>query len=436
MKKHLYFVLIISLLSTHCCDVAGQQQWPMSGACKERTSWASVEDQLQPPFDHVSNFLPDYSLPFHSLTILNNILCAGINSTPNMFYGIDMITKDTLWSFVIPESGGAVDFSAPQNDTITFVGGQSGTGLFCLDRYTGEKKWFRPMGSLYTKNAIIDENRLYIMSDSLFCLNIANGDTIWSYPITGQATPAVDESKCYITTHRITYAFNKITGEFIWKCYNSNSHFGQSLVDESRFYTSSADSIIARDKQNGALIWATTIQDVKLPGLETNFMAADQNVLAVSVWANADTLGQIYIFDKHTGEYKWHYTFGNEGAFCPTLANHVVYIVSWKEHKLYGFDTNTGNVLIEDDSFNYEAIQPVVYNHKLYVVASNSIIELGNDAPTDIQNPTEEEQKFVLKVYPTPTKDLLSIEYMVDAASYVSISICSITGEKTSISVK
>jgi outer membrane protein assembly factor BamB len=429
MKANTLCVLVISLLSTICHDVTGQQEWPMSGSCKEKTSWASVEKQLYPPFNHVISFLPDYIVPFESLTIFKNIMCASISDTINRFYGIDMTTKDTLWSFSIPESGGSVSISAAQNDSLVFVGGQHGIGLFCLDRYTGKERWFRPIVNLYTRDAIIDENRLYIVYDSLFCLNISTGDTVWTFPFFGQTTPAVDEFNCYVTGSYKTYAFNKLTGEMIWKCFNSNYHFGQGVVDESNFYTSSHDSLIARNKKNGEIVWVHTIHDVEFSELETSSLAIDNNIVVVSVWADADTLGQIYVLDKYSGDYKWHHTFGNEGAFSPIIANDVVYVVSWKEKKLYGFDTDTGELILEDDSYKYEATQPIVYNHMLYVVAESSVIELGNDYPSDI--PTAKKQQAIMKVYPNPGKGLLTIEYALDEVSIVSLSVCSLTGEKT-----
>lgn len=436
MKPKAICFLIISVLCAFCHNVAGQQQWPMAGGCKERTSWAADEEQLHPPFNHIISFLPDYNLSYHSLTIFDNIMCAGISGNPNMFYGIDMTTKDTLWSFAVPESGGAVDFSAAQNDMLVFVGGQHGTGLFCLDRYTGEEKWFKPLGSLYTKNAIIDEDRLYILGDSLFCLNAVSGDTVWTHPISGQATPAVDEFNCYITTQRQTYAFNKLTGEIIWKRYNSYYPFGQSLVDESNHYTSSNDSIIARNKTNGELVWAYALIGVELPELETNFMAINGNVLIFSVWANEDTLGQIYVLDKQNGDYLWHYTFEDEGAFSPTLANEVIYIVAWKEHKLYGFDSNTGEVLLKDDSFSYKAIQPVVYNHRIYVVAAGSIVELGNDAPSEINDSPAKDPEIELAVYPNPGVASITVEYTLNTASFVTLSIYNISGAEIGLHAK
>ena len=433
MKSKTYLVLTICLLIAFCYNAAGQQQWSMAGGCKERTSWANDEEQLYPPFNHIVSFLPDYDLSFSSLTIHNDMMCAGINGYPNKFYGISMQTKDTLWSFGVPESAASVSFFAAQNDTLVFVGGQQGRGLYCLDRLTGTEKWFRPIENLYSRNPVPDNNRLYVVCDSILCLNIANGDTIWAHPFFGQITPAIDENNCYVTGSRVTRAFNKLTGELIWNCYNSNYSFGESVVDGSNLYTVSNDSVIARNKENGEMVWAHPIPDVEFSELETGNIAIDNDILAVSVWVNADTLGQIYILNKSNGEYKWHYTFGGEGAFTPVIANNVLYVVCWKEHKLYGFDTNTGEILFEDGSYHYEATQPAVYNHMLYVVASSSVIEIGNDIQSGI--PSEKGQKAALKVYPNPGKGLFAIEYRVYEVSVVSLSVYNLYGEKTDLLV-
>ena len=177
------------------------------------------------------------------------------------------------------------------------------------------------------------------------------------------------------------------------------------------------------------------IPDVEFSELETGNTAIDHNILAISIWGDADTLGQIYVLDKNTGDYKWHYTFGREGAFTPTIANNVVYIICWKEGKLYGFDTDTGELLFEDDSFGYKAVQPVVYNHSLYVVAYTSIIELGNDEETGIETPVERDGQFVINVYPNPGAGMLTIDYTLDEISHVSISIHDMTGKKIDLLV-
>jgi hypothetical protein len=98
---------------------------------------------------------------------------------------------------------------------------------------------------------------------------------------------------------------------------------------------------------------------------------------------------------------------------------------------LYGFDTDTGELLFEDDSYTYKAMQPIVYNHRLYVIASNSIIELGNDLPSDMPEPREE--RVALKIYPNPGKGLLTIEFTLKEVSVVSLSVFSLSGVKNEL---
>jgi outer membrane protein assembly factor BamB len=431
MKTTYFFYLTIWFMVVLCHDVTGQQQWPMASGCRERTSWASSENTLSPPFDHIVSFLPDYEFPFNSLSIYKNILCTGLDTQPNSFYGIDMTTKDTLWSFAVPGSAGSVSFTAAQNDSLVFVGGQQGAGLYCLDRQSGTVKWFREMSNLYTKNPILDEDRLYIICDSLYCLNIASGDTIWTYPVQAQATPTVDESKCYITAQMHTWAFDKINGNIVWKRYNAFNQHWTNIIDGPHLYNTSNDSIISRNKFNGTIEWVYKVTEGDLPWLGLNFVAVDDNVLAFSIWTNEDSHGEIYALNKANGQYKWHHTFTEEGAFSPTIANHVVYVVCWNEEKLYGFDENTGDILFEDNSYPYEPSQPVVYNHKLYAIASGSIIELGNTTPSAIEEPSAGKRQSGLTVFPNPSSGSLTIEYSVDDASLVTISVYNISGERT-----
>lgn len=433
MKPLYFFVLAILLAAATDRFAAGQQQWPMANGYRERTSWAGDEHTLQPPFSHITSFVPEYDLPYATISIYKNLMCVGLEESPNRFYGIDMTSKDTLWSFDVPESGGAVDVTAAQNDSLVYVGGQGGKGLYCLDRLTGEVKWFRPIGNLYTRNPILDEDRLYVISDSLYCFNNITGDTIWTYPLQFQATPAIDEGRCYITAHGITYAFDKFTGNLIWRKYNVNDYSTTNIVDGPHLYNTSGDSVISRNKLNGDIEWVYKVADAELPWLGLGFVAVDDKVLALSVWKNGQGKGQLYVLDKLNGQYKWHHTFTDEGTFCPMIANGVIYVVSWKERKLYGFDENTGAVLFEDDSYSYEGVQPIVYNHRLYVNAHNSIIELWNDAPSVIEEMTDKQEPSCILVFPNPSSGSFTVEYTLEELSLVSVSLYTLNGERINL---
>jgi outer membrane protein assembly factor BamB len=133
----------------------------------------------------------------------DHLLIVGKQNTPNIFFAVDDSIGDTLWTFSIPSSSGSAQFVAAQNDSMVFLGGQNGLGLYAVYRSTGVEKWFKPIGTLYTRNLILDGERLYIDRDSLYCVNIGDGSSAWSYPFSNQGSPAVDDDM--FTQRRMTH---------------------------------------------------------------------------------------------------------------------------------------------------------------------------------------------------------------------------------------
>ena len=195
------------------------QNWPMLNLNKERTSWVSGETELYPPLQIKYKYGMQTTGTYPSISYLsfyNNHLALTVGNTPNTLEVVDVTSSDTLWTFGIPESVASMNFVCAQNDSMIFAGGQKGLGLYALDRATGLEKWNRPIGTLYTKDLILDDGYGYILGDSLYCLDIKDGATIWSQNIKVQGTPAVDDSYVYVVGIYKIQIFDKLTGELLW----------------------------------------------------------------------------------------------------------------------------------------------------------------------------------------------------------------------------
>jgi outer membrane protein assembly factor BamB len=267
-------------------------------------SWASDEDYLYPPFQDLNLFLPYFiNGDIEGFSMYNDLMVAGIyRNLVNTFYGIDMVSKDTVWVFPVPSSSGSIGLFSAQDDDIVIVGGQGCDSLICLNRSSGSVKWVKPMSSApYYQNPVIDGENVYISNDTLYCLNASNGYTIWTYEIQGQTTPVLDDNNCYITAQNQTVALDKANGDFLWSRYNSNFHFCSVAVDGFYVYTTSNDSIIARNKSDGNIEWAYQMPVVDFPEFLTKNIAVDDSVVAVTIYENTDGFAQVFVFDKRTG---------------------------------------------------------------------------------------------------------------------------------------
>jgi outer membrane protein assembly factor BamB len=426
-------ILLFSLFHV----VNAQQQWPMVGGSAEGNSWTSAEDSLYPPFEIVESFLP-YPMPgrIFDFTIYEDLLVAGIEkSSENMFYGIDMVTKDTLWVFPVPGSKAAVNFVPAQNSEYVIVSAQLSNILYCLHRETGIVKWDRDFYySLMGCSPLIDDNKVFIKTDSLFCLDISDGHIIWSYSGTfGQTAPCVDDNACYLTANQKTIAVNKNTGELIWAKYNS--YKGEVAIDDFFLYTLSNDSVIARNKANGSVEWAYRIPDAVFSNYLTKSLAVDDSVVAIAIEETNAGVAQVLALNKRNGSYLWDHTFTNSGIVSPTLANGLLYILKSTESSPYKyyiavFNRTTGELIYTEETKSYRAnaSQPVVYKHQLFCSNNSEFIRLANtDPPVTLEQRTQSEMGSMVAT-PNPVFDRVNLKYTISSGGLYSLQLFDISG--------
>jgi outer membrane protein assembly factor BamB len=404
------------------------QNWPMVNGGRERTSWAKMEDELLPPLDKRMEFSLNGTAS--GISFYENMLFVSSEGEPNKITAFNAQNGNELWHFDIPNTRALVGLVPGINDSLVLCGGQHGLGLYALDRLTGMEKWFKSIGSLFSRNPIIDSNRVYIVGDSLYCLNIGDGSTIWSFSFSENVSPVVDEEKVYICGDRKLIALNKMNGDSVWQMDNSQRYYSSISVDDKYVYTYNHDSIVALEKDSAGLEWSYGIPDGELADLSTNAMAISDGFLCFSVWTDSNDKGLLYTLDKATGNYLWHYTFDTTGVFSPAIANGIVYVVKWESYSLWGFDLNTGLKVFCDSSEKYYE-QPIVADGKLFVGTFGKVVTFENYG-TGINTMPKGGQKSpeLLQTWPNPFKESTSFQFHLAQSDYLNISVYDLAGKR------
>lgn len=424
--------LIIVLFALFTDGSIYAQNWPMVNLNKERTSWVSDETTLYPPLQQKKEFTLKSTgsyLVLNDLTFYDNLLALAIGRYPNTVEVVEVSSGDTLWTFEVPDSRASMSFACAQNDSMVFAGGQQGFGLYALDKSTGEQKWSKPIGTLYTRNIVLDNDYAYILGDSLYCLSIKDGVTIWSQKINIQGTPAVDDLHGYVVGIYKIQIFDKMNGELLWWKPNSKRALGGITLDDQCFYTFSNDTVFAYFKETRSIKWFYPSSGDTIIASGQNTFAITNSKLCFIIEGNGNGQAELVTLNKDNGEFLWNHTFSGKWLFTPTIANGIVYIVSIGGD-LYGFDLEDGSQKFYDNSFSYQ-YQPIVANHELYVSTRTQVIVFGNNE-TKIDNITNSLPQGIglMQNYPNPFNPITTIKFFLPQNEFITLTIYDNLGKK------
>jgi len=148
------------------------------------------------------------------------------------------------------------------------------------------------------------------------------------------------------------YAFNASTGKELWNL-NTGEKTVNPTVSKDLLFIGSDAGLHAIQKETGQIQWTGSTGEVS-----TQPVIYDELVIAGCV------NGDIYAFDRDSGEIEWNYNLQDNRVFISEVQDHTVYIGSGES--CYALDINNGGILWEYQTKGPITTAPVVHNNVVY----------------------------------------------------------------------
>jgi len=290
-----------------------------------------------------------------------------IGSRDNKFYCLDASNGACIWNFT---TNNLIDYSPVIYKDHVYVG-SSDKNVYCLNKSTGEHYWTfttrRPIRGLS-----VDNDRLYICSDRLYCVDIHSVTIIWDRTTihNWRGAPAIFNGKIYSTNFRDIECINSLNGNLIWNFSTECEIFSSISILENNVYCSSHDgNVYCLDASSGTLNWFYTTNsyvwstpavaydriyvgsfdnhvyclDAFTGELIRKYLTEDQISSSSAIADGKVFIGsndyRFYCLDAHTGEFIWSFRTSYYITGSPAIADNKVFIGSW-DKKLYCFSDN------------------------------------------------------------------------------------------------
>ncbi|MCP4312094.1 MAG: PQQ-binding-like beta-propeller repeat protein [Bacteroidetes bacterium] len=307
--------------------------------------------------------------------------------TPGGFlYSVDAETGEENWKF---EMGGAISVGAALANGKVYAGQQGGERFFyCLDAQSGELVWKQTVpGGWVWGSATVDDGLVYVptVNGYAVCLDGETGHIIWMYPTAKSvpAEPAVDGDLVYFGSwSRALYAFNKKTGEIVWKENGVGLDSGTLIAEDGKIYLPHhANMFTYFDAGTGELLNDGNKNEEE-KGIYSDFNASPAFVDGMAFFTARVGVGlrgvplssKVFCVDPESGKIHWTFPDGG-GLSAPALASGRVYIASGNTPFFYCLDQKSGTPhWIFKLGHRVEESTLCIYRNKVYVLSADGYV--------------------------------------------------------------
>lgn len=378
-----FILLSIVQTAVSVLETNAQDGWVTVGYDLQNTNFNRTENSLKPPLKQVwmSSF-PSDRFPENVILWQDILLVAegGQSGVPNQLKAFNANTGKQLWSFVLPDSGGAMDNIPSVADGIVYFGGQDHKPgyLYAVDIHTGTLRWQFPVqGGLYSRNTKVYKGKVYAHGLwEFYAVDKDTGKLIWSIHRdneAGQVTPAIADNTIFLGSSSGTTlsAIDADTGRIKWSVDNASTVFNVPAVDENQriVFSLAGSRTVKAFSFKGKLVWQRDFNE-EITASAGGAFAIANGILYVAIGNDGSGNAKVRALDAKSGKDVWQFTLQGEGVHTPTVANGIVYVIGHSNGRLVALDAQTGSRLWEF-SGNHGNGQAIIANGALYVMMAS-----------------------------------------------------------------
>jgi outer membrane protein assembly factor BamB len=326
--------------------------WPMGGHDPARTGYTDAPAPKTNETRWVVNATGSTD-PFRTgVAVANGTVYLG--SDDNYLYALDQLTGETKWKTNLGDDVRCAPAVSPDG-TKVYITSKNGSA-FCLNTADGSTIWAVQISTSGEQNSapVVSPDGTKVVvgayNGSMFCLDAANGNTIWSNKLGTRVRvgAAIEGDRVYAgaadesSPNRVVRCYDLETGAIIWNSADigSSTYGGYVVVYDKYVFVASqgANKVLKLNKTDGTLIMTYWLANRPQGGL-----AVAYGNLYVCYGYSTATYG-VAAFDINTDTLKWNFTYSGAAASynVPAVADGMVFVLVTDGY-VYALNATTTN---------------------------------------------------------------------------------------------
>ena len=231
--------------------------------------------------------------------------------------------------------------------------------IYCLD-INGTYLWHKDIDLGYYGSPAIYNGRVYVGGRNISCLDISNGDVIWTNT-TGSninVVPTIVNGRLFVgCIDDNMYCFNLTTGNQIWNYTTKSSIKSTAAVANGRVFFGSNDyDVYCLNETTGDKLW-----NYSTDGMVTSSPAVANGRVYIGSYDD-----KVYCFNATDGTKLWNYTTNGNIRSSPSVANGYVYFGSYDEY-VYCLNATGGELIWRYLTEREISSSPSIANGRVYI---------------------------------------------------------------------